>query len=147
MRKFTFRRPDFGDIRVRRIFAAAACLLAGAGLFWVWRTGDGAGIGFPCAVRALTGFYCSGCGAARALRAILHLQFYKAFRYNAVFTLLVPFFAAYFLALGWSFVRYGEDRVSRHVPAGPLWGILAAVLAFGILRNLPLFSFLAPTFV
>ncbi|HNW05240.1 MAG TPA: DUF2752 domain-containing protein [Oscillospiraceae bacterium] len=147
MNKFSFRRPDLGNIRVRRVFAAAACLLAGAGLFWVWRSGDGAGIGFPCAVRELTGLYCSGCGASRALRAILHLQFYKALRYNAVFTLLFPFFAAYFLALARSFVKYGEDRVSQRVPTGPLWLILAAVLAFGVLRNLPLFSFLAPTFV
>ncbi len=145
MKKWVFRHPNFGDIRVRIAAVTAVCAAAGAGLFWVWSTKDGTGIGFPCLVHELTGLYCSGCGASRALRAILHLQFYKALRYNAVFTLLAPFFAAYFLAVGYSLVRYGEDRVSRRVPVMPLWLILAAVLAFGILRNLPIFSFLAPT--
>lgn len=147
MKKTAFRRPDFGKIRVRAALAAALCVLAGAVLFWIGSTGDGAGIGFPCLIHELTGLYCSGCGASRALRAILHLQFYKALRYNAAFTLLFPFFTAYFLAVGYSFVKYEEDRVSLRVPAKLLWGILAAVLAFGVLRNLPAFSFLAPTFV
>jgi hypothetical protein len=147
MKKTAFRRPDFGKIRVRVAFAAVLCALAGVALIWIGRTGDGAGIGFPCLIHELAGLYCSGCGASRALRAILHLQFYKALRYNAAFTLLFPFIAAYFLAVGYSFVRFGEDRVSFRVPAKLLWGILAAVLAFGILRNLPAFSFLAPTFI
>ncbi|HPR40823.1 MAG TPA: DUF2752 domain-containing protein [Oscillospiraceae bacterium] len=147
MKSFRLRRPDFGKIGARAAFAAIFCVLAGAGLFWIWNTADGTGIGFPCLVHELTGLYCSGCGASRALRALLHFQFYKALRYNAAFTLLFPFLAAYFLAVGYSFVRYGEDRVSCRVPVKPLWVILAAVLAFGVLRNLPAFSFLAPTFV
>ncbi len=147
MKNIRLPRPDFGKLRVRAAFAAVLCVLAGAGFFWIWNTADGTGIGFPCLVHELTGLYCSGCGASRALRALLHFQFYKALRYNAAFTLLFPFFAAYFLALGYSFVRYGEDRVSRRVPVTPLWVILAVVLAFGILRNLPAFLFLAPTFI
>ncbi len=131
--------------RIALVSAGAVLLLILA--LYLWSTGEGEGAGIPCPVRLLTGFYCPGCGASRALRSVLHLELYQALRYNVMVTLALPFAAAYFAALAYSYIRYGEDRVSRRVPSGPLWWALAAVLLFGVLRNLPWFSFLAPTVV
>ncbi|MGN0628281.1 MAG: DUF2752 domain-containing protein [Oscillospiraceae bacterium] len=126
------------------IFAAAA-VLAAAALLYLYSTEEGAGAGIPCLFYTLTGFYCSGCGASRALRSVLHLDFYQALRYNAVFTVLLPFLGAYFCALGVSYVRFGKDRVSEKVPGAAVWTAVGAALVYGILRNIPALSFLGPT--
>ena len=92
----------------------------------------------------LTGFYCSGCGSSRALRSALHLDFYQAIRYNAVFTLALPFFAVYFGSLAVSYIRFGKDRISGKISMKIIYIFVAVALVYGILRNIPAFSFLAP---
>lgn len=119
--------------------------MAAAALLYLYFTPEGAGAGIPCPFYAATGLFCCGCGASRALRSVLHLEFYQALRYNALFTLLLPLLGAYFAALGVSFIRFGEDRVSAKIPKRLVWAAVAAAVLYGILRNLPAFSFLAPT--
>ena len=46
--------------------------------------------------------YCPGCGATRALAALLHGQFAAALHYNAFFVILLPMLLAYF---GFSYIR------------------------------------------
>lgn len=132
-------------MKKRLAVCAAAAVLAAAALFYLYSTDEGAGAGIPCLFHALTGFYCGGCGASRALRSALHLEFYQALRYNAVFTVLLPFLGAYFCALGVSYVRFGKDKVSAKVPMAAVWISVGAVLVYGILRNIPALSFLGPT--
>ena len=92
----------------------------------------------------ITGFYCSGCGASRALRSVIHLDFYQALRYNAIFTLALPLIAVYFGALVLSYIRFGKDKISEKIPMKIIWVFIAVAVLYGILRNVPVFSFLAP---
>lgn len=134
-------------MKKRIAITAAAAFFAAVALLYLYLTAEGEGAGIPCPVHQLTGLYCSGCGASRALRSVLHLDFYQALRYNAVFTVALPFMAVYFGALAVSYIRFGKDSVSKNVPTWPLWIFIAAAVVYGILRNIPFFSFLAPTVV
>lgn len=134
-------------MKKRLFICAAAAVLAAAALLYLYLTPEGEGAGIPCPFYAVTGLYCSGCGASRALRSILHFDFYRALRYNAVFTVLFPFLGAYFCALGVSYIRFGKDRVSAKIPGFAVWSAVALALVYGVLRNIPAFSFLAPTLI
>lgn len=122
----------------------AAAVFAAAALIYLYFTGEGEGAGIPCIFHQVTGFYCSGCGASRALRSFLHFDFYQAFRYNALFTLALPFLAIYFCSLGLSYIRFGEDKISGKIPMKIVWIFIATAIVYGVLRNIPAFSFLAP---
>lgn len=123
----------------------AAAFLAAAALLYLYFTGEGEGAGIPCMFHQLTGLYCSGCGSSRALRSVLHLDFYQAFRYNALFTVGLPFMGVYFGGLAISYIRFGKDEISGKISMVPVWIFIAAAVIYGILRNIPAFSFLAPT--
>jgi len=88
----------------------------------------------------LTGWYCPGCGITRALLSLIELQFYQAFRYNMLAVILLPFGIVYFIYL---FIL----KRNKKIPNIILYFILIIVILFGILRNIPIFSYLAPTVV
>ena len=131
-------------MKKRIAIVSAAALIAAAALVYLYFTGEGEGAGIPCMFHQITGFYCSGCGSSRALRSALHLDFYQALRYNAVFTLALPFFAVYFGSLSISYIRFGKDRISGKISMKIIYIFVAVALVYGILRNIPAFSFLAP---
>ena len=131
-------------MKKRIAIVAAAAFIAAAALVYLYFTGEGEGAGIPCMFHQITGFYCSGCGASRALRSILHFDFYQALRYNAIFTLCLPLFAVYFGGLSISYIRFGKDRVSEKISMKIIYIFVAVALVYGILRNIPAFSFLAP---
>lgn len=131
-------------MKKRIAIIATAAFFAAAALLYLYFTGEGEGAGIPCIFHKMTGLYCSGCGASRALRSMLHFDFYQAIRYNAVFTLAVPFLAVYFSALIFSFIKFGEDRISQKVPMKAVWVFIVLAVVYGVLRNIPMFSFLAP---
>jgi hypothetical protein len=79
--------------------------------------------------------YCPGCGATRALAALLHLRMAEALHYNALVVLLVPVLLAYFAAAYWK-ARRDEIFIWPSVPASGLAALLVASAAFGVLRNL-----------
>jgi hypothetical protein len=97
-----------------------------------------------CVVRVLTGYDCPGCGGTRALSALLRLDIARALRMNAFLTPLLPVIAYIVLA---ELLRMIAGRtVLPQIPLNP-WVIAllgVAFIAFGILRNLPAFAFLAP---
>ncbi len=132
-------------MKKRIAIVSAAAFFAAAALLYLYFTAEGEGAGIPCMFHQLTGFYCSGCGSSRALRSALHLDFYQALRYNAVFTLALPFFAVYFGSLAASYIRFGKDRISGKISMKIIYIFVAVALVYGILRNIPAFSFLAPT--
>ena len=127
-------------MKKRTAIVLAAAVFAAAALLYLYFTGEGEGAGIPCMFHQLTGFYCSGCGSSRALRSVLHLDFYQALRYNAIFTLALPLLGAYFCALGISFIRFGKDRISEKISVKLIWILIAAAVIYGVLRNIPLFS-------
>ena len=94
-----------------------------------------------CPLFALTGLYCPACGALRATHDLAHLDLAGAWAANPLWVLVAPL-----AVVGWAVV---VGRRRRGAPARPLpvwagWAALAVVAAFGVLRNLPALSWLAP---
>ena len=101
-------------------------------------------IGIPCPFYFLTGLYCPGCGGTRAVEALLNLDFIQALRYNSFIFLAVPFILYYLICLSWAFVR--GERYEAGKKFSVILIVLCAVgIVYGVIRNLPQFSFLAPT--
>lgn len=44
-----------------------------------------------CPLKEITGYDCAGCGVQRAFHELLHFRFLKAFKYNPLFVLALPF--------------------------------------------------------
>ena len=89
-----------------------------------------------CPFYALTGLLCPGCGATRALAALLHGNILEALRFNPLFV------AAFALTALWSAAAYTRAMLG----ATPAWPAITAfvpvaatscALAFAIFRNLP----------
>ena len=98
----------------------------------------------PCLIHKITGLYCPGCGISRMLISIFHFDFYQAYRYNPwLFILLILFILYQILKLITSKLSTKELKLNNYFYIG----ILIFTLAFGILRNLPYFSYLIPTVV
>lgn len=93
--------------------------------------------------RQLTGFYCPGCGATRALHEILNGNVQAAFEFNPLVVIFLPyciylFFNAYIL---------GNKKIIHKYLNNRNLSILAIIfLVYGILRNIPIYPFylLAP---
>lgn len=103
------------------------------------------GLYAACPFKALTGLYCPGCGTLRGLHELLHGHPATAFGLNPLMVISLPFVAfsiiKYITAgiLGWS-----ERKI--FIPSVFIWLLLAIIILFWILRNLPYypFSLLAP---
>lgn len=90
----------------------------------------------PCVFYQATGIYCPGCGMTRALLAALQADAHQAFRYNALLFLVTPLLAVYLVAQKKRMVRTGRWLMAA---------MLVMTLGYGLLRNIPDFSYLAPT--
>jgi len=93
-----------------------------------------------CPFYALTGHYCPGCGATRAIAELLHGHVAAALHFNAAVTLLLPMLLWYFGTMYWTAVL--DNRVEW--PQVPQWSwraVLAGVLLFGVARDLALTIF------
>lgn len=112
------------------------------GLLLLWSAWSGS---FPpCIFLRITGWYCPGCGTVRAVRALLRGQVLTAFRWNPLlFFLGIPALAA---LAHWYLRRVFPGLGLRpvQIPRALLAGVVAAVLGYWVLRNLPGFAFLAP---
>ncbi|WP_179581321.1 DUF2752 domain-containing protein [Tunturiibacter gelidoferens] len=80
---------------------------------------------------------CPGCGATRAVAALLQGRLNEAIHLNALITLLLPLAAAYGFGWYWRFVRREDDGWPR-MPGAPVYVVLAVASIFTVLRNLPL---------
>ena len=101
---------------------------------------------FPiCPLHKYTGLWCPGCGALRASHELFHAHWIAALRLNPLFVLSLPF-------LCWWGAQQFHPGFFFHktavVFAKPFWTwiFLAAVVTFGILRNVPVapFTYLKP---
>ncbi len=92
-----------------------------------------------CPLHAMTGLCCPLCGATRASWALLHGHPVTALHDNALYVLALPLL----LLIGcWRLAR--PAGAQRALPRPIWWGLLVGALAFGIVRNLPAGSWLAP---
>lgn len=98
----------------------------------------------PCLFHKLTGLYCPGCGATRAIRRCLCGDLVGAFRYNPLLVAVSPF-------LAFEILLYLRDAWRGEFPyrRGSLYAaviVVAAIVLFTLLRNLPFdcFDWLRP---
>lgn len=68
-------------------------------------------IDFKCIFRELFGIYCAGCGTTRMIKALLKLEFYKAFKYNPVMFIYFILFGIYFIYN--SFIYIKENKIKK----------------------------------
>lgn len=96
--------------------------------------------GIPCVFFELTGLYCPGCGATRAIISLIKLRPYQAFRYNILVITLLPIASVY---LVYKKIFKGKKNIPNWI-----WIILLVItILFGIIRNISFFSYLAPTVI
>jgi len=84
-----------------------------------------------CPFRALTGWYCPGCGSLRALHDLAHGHFATALTHNAVLILMLP-------VAGVVWLRVVTGRATgRAVPRWLGVGVLLVLVLWTVVRNLP----------
>jgi hypothetical protein len=144
--------PDIRNHRWRTHWLLVAMLAAAAVAVVMLRVFDPAtsGVFPPCPVRYLTGWHCPGCGSLRAIHQLLHGNLRAAWAMNPLTVVLLPF-----LTYGLASHALDEIRATGlRCPSLPrffltaVWihALCAAIILFGIARNLPLhpFDLLAP---
>jgi hypothetical protein len=133
--------PDRLLVRVGRPALVAASAVAA--LAWVAAVDPNEPGHYPtCPFLAATGWFCPGCGSLRALQALAHGDVAAAMARNPLMVLTVPA-----LLVWWAtwLVRSMRRRPRRWVaPAWSIWALLAVVVMFAVVRNLPGGAFLAP---
>ena len=104
-------------------------------------------IGIPCVYHELSGLYCPGCGITRATFSLLQLDFYQAIRYNAFVLIIIPLIGLYVIGGIYAWLFNKSNFMYNKIPP-VIWIIfIVTLLLYGVLRNIPQFSFLAPTVI
>lgn len=91
-----------------------------------------------------TGTFCPGCGGLRAVYDLAHLQLTEALSSNAFVVLFLAAVAAGWVAWLVGTLRRRPVDLGSFVTPKLAYAVLAALLAFTVLRNTPLGSALAP---
>lgn len=114
-----------------RLISILFCIAVGAAV--LYRSPPTASSIYPqCPIWLLLGVQCPGCGATRALSALLHGHLREALRLNALTTLAIPL----------SILYAGGRRLFRIPAPGAqnsralLYAGFAVLLAFTVARNL-----------
>ncbi len=94
----------------------------------------------PCPFRAVTGLRCPGCGTLRALHQLSHRNFKAALLLNPLAVVAIPVLAGWYLTKG-ACTLAGRRAPAILIPAFWIWTLLAIVLLFWFLRNLPWYPF------
>ena len=89
-----------------------------------------------CPIHQYLGIDCPGCGATRALAALLHGHLREALRLNALFVLLLPSALAGAAESLRRALRPGRFRWPQP-PAPAIYATVVAAVIFTIARNLP----------
>ncbi|SFI42858.1 DUF2752 domain-containing protein [Halpernia frigidisoli] len=88
-----------------------------------------------CPFKAVTGLDCPGCGSQRAIHELLHGNFRKAFSYNPLFIIALPY-AFVGILFEWFSLKYKFPK-TRKILFGKnaIYIVATVIIAFFILRN------------
>jgi hypothetical protein len=94
-----------------------------------------------CIFHSLTGLDCPGCGSQRAVSALLHGKILQALDYNLLFVLMLPFILYAAFVFSWNV--FSSRKIRQAIFYSPVFikTVLALVLIFWILRNIPVSPF------
>lgn len=141
--------PNFCDIQnsgVRNsLFWGGSAVLTGAmTVVYHWNP-ETAGFFPVCPFRALTGYYCPGCGMTRALHQLMHGNIMVALNHNLLLVLSAPLLS-YWCISQFLFVVFGYNLPRIRIPDKLLWAAPVLVVTFGLVRNFAFYPFtlLAP---
>jgi len=130
---------------MKRLIIVSATVVAILLLYFFFdaRVGDV----FPnCPFNTITGFFCPGCGSQRALSALLHGDVFQAVSFNPLMVLSLPLLI--YSAVVYTINVFATTPVQQKIFYSPVFikTVLVVVVAFGILRNVPVYPFnlLAP---
>lgn len=133
--------PGGGRRAVLLPLGAAAAALAVTG--YVTNVDPSVAGHYPtCPFLAVTGWYCPGCGALRTVHALAHGDLLTALDRNP-FTVV----ALGYVVVAWVLWlrRSATGRPLRRLaPPWVLYTVLGGILLFGVLRNLPGWTWLSP---
>lgn len=89
-----------------------------------------------CPFKFFTGYDCPGCGGQRALHALLHGEFRRAFSYNELFIVAIPYVITGIL-FEWVGLKYSFPKVRKILYGQTAIYIIAIIImSFFILRNI-----------
>lgn len=96
-----------------------------------------------CPLYALTGIYCPGCGGLRGVNDLTDGHVGQAASSNLLLVLAIPFAVVCFARWGYGAWTGRDVRPIPVLPRPVLVGLVAVVVVFTVVRNLP-GSWLAP---
>lgn len=92
-----------------------------------------------CLFKRMTGYDCPGCGGLRALHHLLRGDLWQAFRLNPLVVVGLPLLGVW--AIRTWLNPPGKRRSGKTSALFWAWLLLAVVVLFGVLRNLPFWPF------
>jgi hypothetical protein len=123
-----------------RFFPAVLGVLAAGGLvvLFLFDPATTHGLYPVCPLHETTGLLCPGCGTLRALHQLTHGNFAAAWGFNPFVVALLP--VGFWLGLR-EMIWLATGRRLPGIVTKPLlgWILVAALVAFGVLRNVPAF--------
>jgi hypothetical protein len=146
IRNYLFVWPAINRIKEPRRFSLISGILVFASMILYAYDPATASLYPDSPFRELTGLYCPGCGTLRGLHQILHGNVKAAFALNPLMVACLPF-------VFWYYIKYAIEILAKKqvpkffIPSKWIWFFLYFIIAYGILRNIPLtpFSWLAPS--
>jgi len=127
-----------------RLIAVLLVLAAGVAMVYAFEPTT-AGFYPQCVFYKATGRYCPGCGTARGLHALFHLDVAGALPYNPLMVVSLPLLLYAGLKNAYRNIS-GTDTPRRILPAWVIWCIFVLIVSYWLLRNVPYYPFtlLAP---
>ncbi len=119
----------------------AGALLVALGLLFFFNPAQHSFYPF-CTFHRLTGWQCPGCGGLRAVHHLLHGELGTALRFNPLFVVALPLVAWLLVRRWWRGSQAAP--VPHRTQARWAWTILAVLIVFWIVRNLPVEFFRLP---
>ena len=98
-------------------------------------------IGIPCVFYEITGLDCPGCGITRLCLSLFEGDIYQAFRYNPIIFIDLPILFILFVLN----IFFKNNKNIKKITDVIIIFLATITIIFGVIRNIPIFSFLAPT--